>query len=370
MKYRAVFILRLRHLFYADKRCPNFQIEPTLHTQRLLKNYRCVLEPLPDGILVVTAAGENDEPLIPIPGNVTFAFQLRLLRPDFSMFTELADITSKAAPLFTNAGCPLAAAVTLRLGERIASNSERLILPKGGTSASFRLGGHPMDGCPVNNFILEGLPGGKIENYDPGRREITILAPDHAIADRTFTVAYPVKPQRESGVFADVEIHSNDSMSKPGGGASEFFIRFQAKEGKWRYYLITHRKSASFVIESDRIKFTKLTPDKSDPLAKALQAQYPGFSLVCFESTESFRCQEAVTKHIRLKLETGAGEVETVFENLPNPSIWSICTVQNDFAYYQVVKDIDVFVTQSIENDFAYYQVVKDIGVTVTQSIE
>src|ERR1700719_1116051 len=104
MKYRAVFSLRLRHLFYADNRCRNFQIEPTGHTQRLLKNHRCVLKRLPDGILVLTAAGENDEPLIPILGNVTFAFQLRLLHPDFSLFTELADITSKAALLFTNLG--------------------------------------------------------------------------------------------------------------------------------------------------------------------------------------------------------------------------------------------------------------------------
>jgi hypothetical protein len=335
MKYRAVFSLRLRHLFYADNRCRDFRIEPAVYTQRLLKNYRCVLKPLPDGILVLTAAGENDKPLIPILGNVTFAFQLRLLHPDFSLFTELADV-KKAAPLFTNAGSSaLAAVVALQLRERTASNSETLILPKGGTPASFRLGGNPVDGCPVTDFMLQGLPGAKIE--------ITIDVPDHAIADRIFTVAYPVKPRRERGVFAEVEIHSNDSMSKPGGDASEFFIQFQAKEGKWRYYLVTNRKSGNkFVIESDR-KFTMFTPDTSDPLAEALQSQYPGLALVCFESTDSVRCQETVKRQIRLKLGN-----DVIFENLPNPSIRSICTVQKDFAFYHVVKDIGVPVTQSI----------------------
>jgi hypothetical protein len=345
MKYRAVFSLRLRHLFYTDNRCRDFQIEPAVYTQRLLKNYRCVLKPLPDGILVLTAAGENDEPLIPILRNVTFAFQLRLLNPDFSLFTELSDITSKAAPLYTNAGSSSPAAeVALELRERTASNRETLVLPKGGTPASFRLGGNPVDGCPVTDFMLAGLPGAKIDNYDPGKKEITIDVPDCAIADRIFTVAYPVKPRRERGVFADVEIHSNDSMSKPGGAASEFFIQFQAKEGKWRYYLVTNRNSGNkFVIESDR-KFTIFTPDISDPIAEALQSQYPGFSPVCFESTDPVRCQEAVIRQIRLKVGN-----DVIFEDLPNPSIRSICAVQKGFAFYHVVKDIGAPLTQSIQ---------------------
>jgi hypothetical protein len=345
MKYRAVFSLRLRHSFYANNRCRDFQIEPAVYTQRLLKNYRCVLKPLPDGILVLTAAGENDEPLIPILGNVTFAFQLRLLNTNFSLFTELSDITCKAAPLFTNEGSRSPAAeVALQLRERTASNSETLVFPKGGMRTSFRLGGNPVDGCPVTDFMLAGLPGAKIENYDHGKKEITIDVPDDATADRIFTVAYPVRPRRGRGVFADVEIHSNDSISKPGGGASEFFIQFQAKEGKWRYYLVTNRNSGNkFVIESDR-NFAMFTPDTSDPLAEALQSRYPRFSLVCFESTDPVRCQEAVIRQIRLKLGN-----HVIFENLPNPSIRSICAVQKDFAFYHVVKDIGVPVTQSIQ---------------------
>ena len=201
-----------------------------------------------------------------------------------------------------------------------------------------------MDGCLVTDFMLAGLPGAKIENYDPGKKEITIDVPDHATADRIFTVAYPVRPRRGRGVFADVEIHSNDSMSKPDGGASEFLIQFQAKEGKWRYYLVTNRKSGNkFVIESD-CKFTTFTPDTSDPLADALQSQFPGFSLVCFESIDSVRRQEAAIRQIRLKLGN-----DVIFENLPNPSIRSICAVQKGFAFYHVVRDIGLPLTQSIQ---------------------
>jgi hypothetical protein len=342
MKYRAVFTLHMKHLFYADNRCRSFQFEPTIPTQRLLKNYRCILKMLPDGILVLTAAGENDEPLIPIVGKVTFTFHLRLLNPDFSLFTELAEITSKAAPLFTNAGNNTPATpVALQLQERIASESETLILGKGETRANFRLGGHPLDGRPVTDFILQGLPGAKIGNYDTNQRELTVHAPA-ALADRIFTVAYPVKPRLDRGVFAEVEIHGDDSMSRPGGAASEFFIQFQPKESKWRYYLVTNRKSGQqFAIEADR-QFTIFTPETSDALAKALQVQYPGLDLICFESTESVRCQEAALRQIRLKHGN-----EAIFESLPNPSIRSICTAPKDFAFFQVVKDIGVPAIQS-----------------------
>jgi hypothetical protein len=131
-------------------------------------------------------------------------------------------------------------------------------------------------------------------------------------------------------------------MFRPGGGPSEFFIRFQAKEAKWRYYLVTNRKSAHpFVIEADR-KFTVFAPDPFDTLAQGLQLQYPELPLVCFESTDSVRCQETAIKQICLKLGN-----EAIYENLPNPSIRNICAGKKDFVFFQVVKDIGVPVTQS-----------------------
>src|ERR1700742_984662 len=144
MNYRAVFSLRLRHRFYAANRCGDFQIEPAARTQRILKNHRCVLKPLPDGVLVITEADANGAALIPFLGNAQFAFHLRLSNPDFPLFTELEDIATKVAPLFVNprSNQP-ATAVALQVQEGSASDSEPLILPQGETTAVFRLKGTP-----------------------------------------------------------------------------------------------------------------------------------------------------------------------------------------------------------------------------------
>jgi hypothetical protein len=343
MNYRALFSLRLKHWFYADNRCRDFQIEPTAHTLRLLKNYRCLLKPLPDGILVVTEAADNGAALIPFPENVALLFHLRLLNPDFPLFTELEEVTSKGAPLFMNArGNNPAIALALQLQERSASVSETLILPKGKRAASFRLGGNPLDNSPVAKFVLQGLPGGKVGKYDGGQKEISVNTSGAEPEDRIFTVVYPIKPRRQEGVFAEVEIHGNDSMFRPISKPPEFFIQFQAKEAKWRYYLVTNRKSDHpFVIEADR-KFNVFAPDSADTLAHGLQLQYPGLPLVCFESTDSVRCQEFAVKQIRLKLGNDA-----IYENLPTPSMRNICAGQKDFVFFQVVKDLGVPVTQS-----------------------
>ncbi len=343
MNYRAVFSLRLKHSFYANNKCGDFQIEPAAPTLRILKNHRCVLKPWPDGILVITEAEENGAALIPFPENVVFGFRLRLLNPDFPLFTDLEEITRTVAPLFVNGRSnPPATPLALQLQERSTSDSEPLILRQGETTASFRLEGIPLDKCLVTEFILQGLPRAKVEKYDAGKKEITVKTSGAAPKDRIFTVAYPAKPRRQQGVFAEVEIHSNDSMFKPGGGPSEFFIQFQAKEAKWRYYLVTDRKSGHpFVIEADR-KFTVLGPDPSDTLAQGLQLRYPGLPLVCFESTDSVRCQETAIRQIRLKLGNDA-----VYENLPNPSIRNICAGQKDFVFFQIVKDFGLPATQS-----------------------
>src|SRR5215510_14155895 len=53
MKFFAVFSLQLLHAYYRDGRCLDFAIEPTLETQRLLTNHRCVLKTTPNGVQVL-----------------------------------------------------------------------------------------------------------------------------------------------------------------------------------------------------------------------------------------------------------------------------------------------------------------------------
>jgi hypothetical protein len=93
VKYLPFIELRLKHTYYTNERCPDFEIEPTPDTHQLLKNYRCVFKTLPDGMRILIAVTENKDkfvPLIPLQTGLNFSFYLRLQNPDFPLFTDIA----------------------------------------------------------------------------------------------------------------------------------------------------------------------------------------------------------------------------------------------------------------------------------------
>ncbi len=103
MRFLPLFSVHLRHPYYANGRCTDFDIEPTLPTQRLLTNARCVLKAMPNGVRVLTAVTDRGVPLISLQQDATLTFHLRLQNPDFVLFTDLT-ATPPTAPLYTNAG--------------------------------------------------------------------------------------------------------------------------------------------------------------------------------------------------------------------------------------------------------------------------
>ena len=103
MRFLPLFSVHLRHPYYADGRCTDFDIAPTLPTQRLLTNMRCVLKAMPDGLRVLTAVTDQGVPFIPLPQDATWAFHLQLQHPDFILCTDLT-ARPPTPPLYTNAG--------------------------------------------------------------------------------------------------------------------------------------------------------------------------------------------------------------------------------------------------------------------------
>jgi hypothetical protein len=354
MKFLTLFALRIKHTYYADTRCRDFQIEPTAETERFLQNQRCTMKPLPDGIQVITPLDAKGESLISMPANATFAFRLRLANPDLPLFTDISGITSKPAPLFTNEGLKLnnsgglgagpgSNAIALTLSERTESNTELFLLRENESSARFVLAGRPVDRIAVSQFTLQGLDGDPKLTYNPGNKEITVNVAA-APKDRVFTVSYPVKPRLASGVFAEVEILNNESMPKLGEARPEFQIRLEAKKAKWIYYFVTDLSATrgAFAITSDQsattLKFSAIPADDSDTLAKALNAQYPteaGFSLNRFVSDQPVSSQEGAIRGLQLKQDG-----QTIFDVLPNPAIRNFCAVQGQDAFFQVLKKI------------------------------
>jgi hypothetical protein len=102
MKYLPLLQLYLTHTYYADGRCPDFLVEPTPATRRLLDNYRCIAKALPDGMRVLAAATDDGAALIQSTKGMRFVFQLTLRNPDFALFTDLEAVAPFAMRRYAN----------------------------------------------------------------------------------------------------------------------------------------------------------------------------------------------------------------------------------------------------------------------------
>ena len=115
MKLAATFSLIIRHSYYADGVCPDFSLEPTSDTERLLKNYRCILKPSKNGVVAVTELGDDGLPVIAVDAAVKFRFNLRLRNGDFALFTDLSAINQLAAPVYGPGGADVSKGGSLTL---------------------------------------------------------------------------------------------------------------------------------------------------------------------------------------------------------------------------------------------------------------
>lgn len=361
MKFLPVFVLRVTHAYYADGRCPDFLIEPNPETERLLSNHRCVLKPLPDGIRVLTAVDDGGKAFIALPPEATFTFHLRLHNPDFVLFTDLSDINKQAAPLYTNAGLKSGDSrdsVKLEPVSRTAWFIESFTVVQPASKDHFTLRGCPLAGLKPKDFEIESSVLETPEDYNPNGKVITVNS-QSAPKGEKFTVKYPVESRLERGVFADAEIHWNNTVSSTSDIPVEFLIAFTAKQNLWTYYFVidlerskgsfqidvkdqSSSDSASVVVFNDKNRRDlNQNPDPSDDIAQELARQYPDTQRFRFVSDDLIPCRQAARKHLELYLDDSL-----VCRALPNPSFRNYTKIEikddahlhQQDALFQVVK--------------------------------
>jgi hypothetical protein len=360
MKFLPIFVLRVTHAYYTDNRCPDFLIEPNPETERLLSNHRCVLKPLPDGIRVLTAVDEGGKAFIALPPEATFTFHLRLHNPDFVLFTDLSDIDNLAAPLYTNAGLKSGdsrKSIKLGLLSRTARFTESFSVVQPASKDHFTLRGRPLEKLALSDFKVEDSSKVILKKYNPTGKVITVKS-QSAPKGEKFTVTYPVEPRLERGVFADAEIHWNNSLSSTSDIPVEFLIAFTAKQNLWTYYFVTdldrskgsfqidvkdqsHLDSASVMFSEKNRRDLNQDPDPFDDMAKALAEQYPEMQRLRFVSDDLIPCRQAARKYLELYLDGNL-----VCRALPNPSFRNYAKIEvkvgahlhRQDALFQVVK--------------------------------
>lgn len=333
MKLLELFTVRVTHSYYGvNDRCPDFHIVPTPETQQWLKNHRCVLKSFPDAIKilipVVVNKEKKDEPLIAFSAETILSFQLRLHNQTFHLFTDLSDIHEQDAPLYTNKG---SGSFTLVLASRSTSQTEKFVVSQRGTTERFVLSGYPyLSGRPIPKPKIEGNGSVSYKDYDESTRVLTVES-SKSLKDTAFRLTYPVKPELERGVFADVDIYVKEF-----GFPSEFLIRFEARKVKWRYYVVTDKKDVKITSTEQALQFTR-DPDSSDDIASLLARQYAfsksGMTYLCFTSEKPIACQQQGRDSIALV-------VDGHKEPMPNPSLQKYAKVKagEEECLFHVIK--------------------------------
>jgi len=362
MKFLPLFDLQISHTYYSDGRCPDFDIEPTAETHRLLKNFRCILKTIPGGIRILSAATSEGDAFIQLGEGARFKFHLRLQKPDFNLFTDLDEISQTPAPVYTNVDLAPADPVQLTLASRRSWSTESFFVSQPSQNEDYVLSGNPLQGILLKDFVVEGLSNiSHPTNYAEDSKVITV----NSLAEKRgdiFKVKYESIPNKLWGVFAEIEIHNNISLPGIANNPATFQISFKAKQARWNYYFVTDSKSSRFTIrDSDknderRVKFgwgnrTNLSdkPDESDQIAQTLASQYPDLIRLRFVSDDPIPYRNQARKSIQLIYHDEADDYKDhlILKALPNPSMRNSTTVNisdldgrthKEAALYQIIK--------------------------------
>lgn len=336
MKFLPLLDLRITHDYYADGRCPDFQLDPTPDTRRCLNNHRAVAKLLPDGMQILIAAANDDAPFIPLQPGMVLAFVLRLANPDFMLFTDTTPTVQTRNPTYTNAA-PEAEDTQLALVAKDIITTERFIIEQPAPDARYVLGGRPLDGLQALDFTVESTIDGlnTVSHYDPGAKIITVNT-QAASAGDSFAVTYVAAAAPQPDIFAGVEIHYGPAFPDIADGPARFEIAFTAKHARWQYYLLTDKQNGQFRIRDDdadhpvvfsAANVTNLTqhPDPGDRVAQTLTERYPTLQCLRFTSDDPVICQQRARKSLNLLWQN-----QVVVKTLPNPALHNYGTVTTE----------------------------------------
>ena len=340
MKYVSLFSVSVRHSYYTKGKCPDFVMEPTRATQRLLNNHRLIFKTEPFGLRVLVPVTAQQTPLIPLMPGTTLTFQMRLTSPGFPLFTDLAGRAGLSAPFYTNADAT--DLPRLSLTSRKASHTEQFEVVQPAAQETFTLSGKPLSGVAASAFTLKPPTDvSAVSAYDPTGNILTVNS-TAATPGQRFSVTYPIRPRPPRGVFAEIDILYNNALPMPPNPAAAFEIAFSPRQVHWAYYLAssTAPTGSGFQVsqaangEAASIQFPETNrtdlrqhPDPQDRVAKALAAQYPDTTIHLFRfiSKGAVPCREAARKDLQLQLDGSE-----LIPHLPNPSARNIARYTHD----------------------------------------
>lgn len=104
MRYEPFLDVSVAHGYYSDGITPDFDLEPTSPTERLLRNHRLAVRSRPGGIGLATPVGGDGRMFIPFADDTTFVWHLRLVTADITLVTDRASLDVGKIMRYTNDG--------------------------------------------------------------------------------------------------------------------------------------------------------------------------------------------------------------------------------------------------------------------------
>ncbi|MEZ4382385.1 MAG: hypothetical protein R3A79_13625 [Nannocystaceae bacterium] len=349
MRYVPLVTLRIRHPYYGDGRCPDFEVRLSASGRRVVERHRLIARPTADGLTLIAAVDGEGAPPVELADDTAIGLELALRNPDFARFTDLGAFAGNAAPRLVNADAPAGGELTLR--EREAFGSEALRVQDGGGEQRFALAGEPRPGVELDAFVVEG-EGASVVAYAAATRTLSLDCAG-AQAGALVRLRYPTTPALPRGVFAEVELR--------GGGATwlaaapaEYTITFTPRRARWIYYVVTDVEDGDFAIVDTASEAALLfsaanrrdlgaEPDAGDPQAQALEERYPSARRLRFTSDAAVACSDQPRRGLELRLDG-----ERLPFALPNPPLRNFTardvvvdeTPQRQESLFRVVKHL------------------------------
>lgn len=335
--FLPVFQVELRHSFYTDALCSDFELFPLAETQQLMRNRQAIFSFRKTfGKMLIMADGTTAAH--PITGTDALVFGMTLLNP------ALANITAewpsaKKIFLFTNDGNitnPATSPVTLIRSE-ISLSPKVIVHTINETAEGTATLKNESGALIATQAFAAGMNGSElpfdVQQLPSGLYTVTETTEDGP-SDHLY---YADNQLLFKNIFGLIRIVNQSTFPFNYDGKPVYRVSFTTKSAQWKYYVVAPAMSGADIgnlsvvqtgAGSSAIAFTKTYPvPAADTTVPVLSADTSKVAL--FTSNIPLAYQQAPRKQIELRKGSS-----TILGNLPNPDVRQPATGTTEMIIY------------------------------------
>ncbi len=339
INFNTLIDVDIFHEYYKDGISKDFEITPSVECKELLKDYRFLFRSTPTGFNVSYSADSEDNPVIPIDYKIKLVFYLTSRNPYLLNYSNLPiDRIKNTIYYFTNYDSETSEKTTLHKNEDYVSSEDRIDLKSETFSMQVTSGENEVgvsvididDTAVINESFRVNKNVSHIQinlhPFSPGKFKLLIDGEETS-------EFYADNKIQGKVVFGVIELFLDSDSEVP----LAYEINFPLRKTYWRYNVfLKHTKTLTAEnisidipkTETDKYGYTfaddliKNQDDQTKIIFEKLPAEETSDSIICvpFVFSEELPLAEEPVEGIRLvKINDNS-----IFDNLPNPSIDSI----------------------------------------------